>query len=233
MSASGAGKAAGSATRAVQEALRNAARSAAARCHVYAAFSELTASPHDVDALASIGERLGAAAALPFAFDLDPLLSEYAAADVERLRAEYSGLFEVGSQGPPAPIREDLLTGQKAGTREDIVRFYDYFGYRLADRFAWAPDHLSVELEFMHFLCYHESRESADRLSFQLAQADFTQRHLCRWLPQLADAVTGLAPGSLYCRIVGATRDFVRADLAWQNTTVLEVPSPPGATPSM
>jgi DMSO reductase family type II enzyme chaperone len=193
---------------------------AAPRCRCYAAFSELTASPHDVDALASLRERIGAASGLPFETGLDALLEEFAAADPQRLKAEYSALFEVGSDGPPAPIREDLLTGQKAGTREDIVRFYDFFGYRLADRFAWAPDHLSVELEFMHFLCYHEFRESSDRLSYQLAQADFAERHLLRWVPRLADAVAALAPSSFYSRVVAATRDFVAADRAWQQSTI-------------
>jgi DMSO reductase family type II enzyme chaperone len=174
-----------------------------------------------VDALASIRGRIGAAAGLPFPASFDALLEEFAAADAESLKAQYSGLFEVGSQGPPTPIREDLQTGQRAGTREDIVRFYDYFGYRLDDRFAWAPDHLSVELEFMHFLCFHEARDSADRLSWQLAQADFAGRHLDNWVPQLAAAVAGLAPGSFYSRALLALRDFVASDLAWQASTIL------------
>ncbi len=199
---------------------REAASTAASRCRCYAAFSELTASPHDVDAMPAVRDRIGSADDLPFPVELDDLLEEFAAADGEALKAEYSGLFEVGSQGPPAPIREDLQTGQKAGTREDIVRFYDYFGYRLDDRFAWAPDHLSVELEFMHFLCFHEARESSDRLSYQLAQADFAERHLQGWLPQLADAVARLAPGSFYCRVLFALRDFVARDLAWQGSTI-------------
>ena len=200
---------------------RNAPRTAAARCQCYAAFSELTASPHEVDALPSIRDRLGAAAGLPFVARLDDLLEEFAAADIARLKSEYSGLFEVGSQGPPAPIREDLQTGQKAGTREDLVRFYDYFSYRLDDRFAWAPDHLSVELEFMHYLCFHEGSESGERLSYQLAQADFSERHLDNWVPQLASAVAKLAPDSFYCRVLFALRDFVARDCEWQRSTIV------------
>jgi DMSO reductase family type II enzyme chaperone len=206
-------------------AARDTARTAPARCLCYAAFSELIASPHDADAAGSAGERIGAGAGLPFAAPaLDGLLAELAASDPEARRTEYSGLFEVGSKGPPAPIREDLQTGQRSGTREDIVRFYDYFGYRLDDRFAWAPDHLSVELEFMHFLCFHEARESADRCSYQLAQADFTARHLANWVPQLAQAVAKLAPGSFYARVLDALADFVACDLAWQRGTIVEAP---------
>ncbi|KAA0207978.1 MAG: hypothetical protein EDM71_05490 [Proteobacteria bacterium] len=187
----------------------------------YAAFSELTASPHDVEAQAAVRSRLAAAGALlPPAIVV--LLEEFIAADPEELKAGYSGLFEVGSQGPPAPIREDLLTGQKAGTREDLVRFYDFFGYRLDERFAWAPDHLSVELEFMHFLCYHEASDSGERLSWQLAQADFAPRHLANWVPALAAGVERLAPGAFYSRVLAALADYVASDLAWQSSTIIE-----------
>lgn len=203
-------------------AARDVAHAAGARCACYAAFSELIASPHDLDVPGPARERIGAAAQLPFAAGpLDALLAEFASADVERLRAEYSGLFEVGSKGPPAPIREDLQTGQRAGTREDIVRFYDFFGYRLDERFAWAPDHLSVELEFMHFLCFHEACESGDRLSYQLAQADFTGRHLANWVSQLAGSVAKLAPGSFYARVLAALDEFIARDAEWQATTIV------------
>ena len=200
---------------------RHAAETAGLRCLCYAACSELVASPHEMDPRPALRDRVGACAAVPYASHLDPLLAEVSAAELARLRSEYSGLFEVGSQGPPVPIREDLQTGQRAGTREEVVRFYDYFGYVLDGKFAWQPDHLSVELEFMHYLCFREAsaEREADALSFQLAQADFTERHL-RWLPQLAANLDQLAPGSLYARVVEALRDFVGADHEWQLGTI-------------
>jgi len=202
-------------------AARDDARTAPARCLCYGAFSELLASPHEVDARAALTQRLGAGAGVVYAAGLDDLLREFAGLDIEQLKADYSGLFEVGSQGPPAPIREDLQTGQKGGTREDIVRFYDYFGYRLGDGYAWAPDHLSVELEFMHYLCFHEATVDEDRLSWQLAQADFAERHLVNWVPQLASAVAQLAPDSVYSRVLQTLREFVTRDFEWQQTTIV------------
>lgn len=199
---------------------RDVAHTAAARCLCYAAFSELTASPHDIDTHAAVRERIGVGRLLDYAGDLDGLLQEILATAPERLRADYSGLFEVGSQGPPVPIREDLQTGQLGSTREDIVRFYDYFGYALSEKFAWAPDHLSVELEFMHYLCYREAEAGDDALSYQLAQRDFTERHLVRWLPALATAVEKHAGGTLYGRIVAALRQFVASDYDWQCGTI-------------
>ena len=194
------------------------------RCLCYAACSELVASPHEVDPRPALAERFAVADGVPHADGLGPVLRELSAAELEQLRAQYSGLFEVGSQGPPVPIREDLQTGQHGGTREEIVRFYDYFGYVLDGKFAWQPDHLSVELEFMHFLCYREAQAATadDALSFQLAQADFARRHLVNWLPPFAANVEKVAGGTLYARVVAAIRDFVVADLDWQRGTIVE-----------
>ena len=213
---------------------RQADATAGLRCLCYAACSELVASPHDMDPRAALRGRIGLGEAVPHASHLDALLAEVSGAELARLRAEYSGMFEVGSQGPPVPIREDLQSGQRAGTREEVVRFYEYFGYVLDGKFAWQPDHLSVELEFMHYLCFREAEagSAADALSFQLAQADFSRRHVASWLPLLADNADQLAAGSLYARVVGAVRDFVVADCEWQMATITNdaAGAPTGAT---
>lgn len=201
---------------------RQVAETAVLRCLCYAACSEIVASPHEVDPRPALRERIGLGEAVLHARALDPILAAIGDSELTRLRAEYSGLFEIGSDGPPIPIREDLQTGQRAGTREEVVRFYEYFKYVLAEKFAWQPDHLSVELEFMHYLCFRESEtdNEAAALPYQLAQADFSERHLVTWLPQLANNVDKLAHGSLYARAVEAIRDFVTEDLEWQRGTI-------------
>lgn len=200
---------------------RNAERTASARCACYALLSELACSPHDIDPRAGLHDKIGAGAALEYASGLDALLHEFVALDLDTLKLEYSALFEVGSDGPPCPIREDLQTGQRAGTREDLVRFYSYFNYKLEEKFAWAPDHLSVELEFMHFLCYREATFGPDAASYQLAQVDFSQRHLVRWVPKFARSVAKVASDSVYCRIIDAIDQFLTADHAWQCGTII------------
>jgi DMSO reductase family type II enzyme chaperone len=193
------------------------------RCACYAALSELTASPHDVDSRSGLRDRLGVATELSYGAKLDTVISEFVETDLEKLKREYSGLFEVGSGGPPVPIREDLQTGQRSGTREELVRFYNYFNYALEEKFAWAPDHLSVQLEFMHVLCFREVSTAGDRLSYQLAQADFTERHLTKWVPRLLEGVESISPGSLYARVIGTLNNFLASDFAWQNGTISRV----------
>lgn len=199
---------------------RNADDTAPARCAAYAAWSELTASPHDLDPRPGLGEKLGQWHSIDHAQSMSALIGDYLDTDLQVLKREFSGLFEVGSDGPPVPIREDLQTGQRAGTREDLVRFYDFFGYRLAERFAWAPDHLSVELEFMHYLCYGEATTEDDPQPFQLAQLDFTERHLARWIPEFATKVGQVAGDGIYRRVMAELGAFIRADYDWQSGTV-------------
>lgn len=200
---------------------RDRETSAAPRCLGYAACSELVASPHDVDPRPALQARVGLGQQLPQAAGLDALLVDIATADLGALRVAYSGLFEVGDEGPPVPIREDLQPG-RAGSREELVRFYDHFGYTLDERHAWQPDHLSVLLEFMHFLCWNETQAESDdeALSFQLAQADFAQRHIASWLPAWAQRVAERAADAPYARVAEALNRFVAADLAWQAASI-------------
>lgn len=204
---------------------RDAETSAPLRCACYAALSGLVASPHDLDPRTALRERIGVGSQVEYGARLDQLLATFAGVDLDVLKREYSALFEVGNDGPPAPIREDLQTGQRAGTREDLVRFYNFFKYSLDAQFAWAPDHLSVELEFMHFLCYREATADSDSgedvLSYQLAQFDFAARHLANWLPGLAETVAATAPDSLYARVVRVASEFVLRDYEWQQGTIV------------
>jgi len=210
-------------TRLIGVSERNVRQTAVARCACYAALSELACSPHDMDSRVTLRDKIGIdiGSSLDYADDLDGLLREFVELDLDKLKYEYSALFEVGSDGPPCPIREDLQTGQRTGTREDLVRFYNYFSYKLEEKFAWAPDHLSVELEFMHFLCYREASATSDAMSYQLAQVDFSERHLMDWVPELAQGVARVASDSIYRRVIDATEKFLTADHAWQCGTII------------
>lgn len=195
---------------------------AAARATCYAACSELLASPHDFDPRALLATRIGACAHLPWGAALEAPVAELAGTPLESLRLAYSGTFEVGDQGPPVPIRESLRPGRPPGAREEVVRFYEFFGYAPGERFAWQPDHLSIELEFLHLLCVQEARAVDDAAArpFQLAQGDFTARHPGAWLPQFAADAAAHAGDSPHAKAARAVADFVAADLAWQLATL-------------
>ena len=186
----------------------DAALAAGARSQIYACLAWLSASPAtraDDQPLISAAlqnhlDRLGIAAdALPFALECDGLIeladSHFSAGGGDALCADfaraYGAAFEVGDRGPPLAIREELVPGISAGNKEEVARFYEHFGYELADGYAWQPDHLTVLFEFMHFLSYSEcAAETADaQRDLRAAQRDFLGRHILNWLPATAAAL--------------------------------------------
>ena len=190
----------------------------ASRSIAYSLFSLLMSSPHDInqkDKLINIQTL-----PLPFDFDLESTVNEFCDIEQSTLKTQYSALFEVGDNGPPASIREDLFMMQPAKLREDLVRFYEYFGYQLNDEFQWQMDHLSIQLEFMHFLIVGESQVEKDKLSFQLGQLDFSKKHLMNWVPKLVKTIKVLSTNDIYSKIGIKLESFLHHDLTWQEETI-------------
>jgi TorA maturation chaperone TorD len=62
------------------------------------------------------------------------------------------------------------------------------------------PDHVSVELEYMSYLCDLEletlrSQETERNERIRIAQREFLAQHLCRWLPSLVERIAGCEGG--------------------------------------
>jgi DMSO reductase family type II enzyme chaperone len=205
--------------RSVQD--RDADLTAAVRCRVYGLYSALIASPHEIDGERQLQDCGEIVDEQPYGIDLRAITSAYLDYSRAQRKLEYSRLFEVGDKAPPVPIREQQQFNHLAGIREDLVRYYDFFEYALHQRYAWAPDHISVLLEFCRLLCYLESIASEDRLSHQLAQLDFVSRHLVHWTPIFADRISTVSPTSIYAMVARSLSEFVTKDYEWQVSTVV------------
>jgi DMSO reductase family type II enzyme chaperone len=100
---------------------------------------------------------------------------------------------------------------------EELVRFYEHFG--LQTNAGDHPDHVSAELEFMHYLAFKETAAIAhqqDVPDLRRAQRDFLERHLCRWLPRLSRRIASAAGAPAFYTGVAALADgFARADLGY------------------
>ena len=192
---------------------------AVSRATAYAIFSLLISSPHEVNPRDKITDIQ--LSELPFDFDLEKIMNDFSLNDEDTLKKQFSALFEIGDHGPPIPIREDLFLNQPAKLKEDLVRFYEHFGYELDEGFQWQMDHLSIQLEFMHFLAMGEFEEQKDKLSYQLAQLDFTQKHLINWVPKLAEQLSVLSKeDEIYAKISIELKTFLEHDLKWQEQTI-------------
>lgn len=220
---------------------------AGVRSTAYALFSQLVASPHDGGdvSLALPPEDLGAVltdltGALPYEIEFSKLAetaSRLSVGDEGRLARSYSALFEVGSAGspgspgsdaatglggPPASLREGLAGGRPAKAREEVVRYYSFFGYRLNEERQWQPDHLAIELEFLHYLAFREAhrQDREDALSYQLAELDFLARHPLDWYPAVGRSVARLAEEPYHLALFESLGDFLQRDHAWQDQSL-------------
>jgi DMSO reductase family type II enzyme chaperone len=158
-----------------------------------------------------LAERLAAALArLPYRLRCSDLAWR-APPTYDTMQSEYIRLFQVGGRrGPPCPLHGGHYTLDRGRELHQLIRFYNYFGFRLSE--GVMPDHLSVELEFMARLA---EGGLSDEESLLRAQRDFS-RHL-EWVATLADRVKRSGPAPLYrslttvaARLVAADRRFLR-----------------------
>jgi DMSO reductase family type II enzyme chaperone len=188
------------------------------RSIAYSVFSLLMSSPHEINPRVKINEI--EPLQLPFNYDLEKVMHDFCIHEDDILKRQFSALFEIGDHGPPIPIREDLFLNQPAKLKEDLVRFYEHFGYELNEEFQWQMDHLSIELEFMYFLTMGEFKEKEDKLSYQLAQLDFSKKHLMNWVPRLGDRISALSKDEIYAKISIELNTFLEHDLNFQEQTI-------------
>ncbi len=207
--------------------IRLSETTAVSRSNAYAMFSLLISSPHEISPKKKIIQI--ESPELPYSYNIGKIVSDFITCEDDTLKSQFSALFEIGDHGPPIPIREDLFLNQPAKLKEDLVRFYEHFGYELNEDFQWQMDHLSIQLEFMHFLVMGEFEEKKDKLSYQLGQFDFAQKHLINWVPQLAEQLSVLSKeGEIYAKISIELKRFLEHDIEWQEQTITNTDKPGG-----
>ena len=129
--------------------------------------------------------------------------------------SEYIRLFDVGAAGPPCPLYGGVYVGDRMKVMEDATRFYNFFGLRLSPEMRELPDHITTELEFLHYLTFREAearQHGVDSLSLLRAERDFLARHLCRWVPQLQARLTKQTTPPFFAALVQFAATFFAQD---------------------
>ncbi|MBW8059176.1 MAG: hypothetical protein FVQ78_02345 [Solirubrobacterales bacterium] len=159
---------------------------------------------------AALGEQRGE---LPYELELaiDPVPAEQSHDDFQ---AEFLGLFEVGAGGPPCPLYGGVWGADRMKSMEEVARFYNYFGLKLADDRRIPPDHLATELEFLHYLTFRQAASPLEQLAapYRRAQLDFIERQPGAWVPKLKERLDGLEAAAFFTSLVDATARFLEAD---------------------
>jgi len=159
-------------------------------------------------ALADVAPEL---AVEPYAEALHDASSE------DELAVEYTRLFDAAAGAAPCPLYDGAYAGDRMRVMEEAVRFYNYFGLKLSDTAGELPDHLSTELEFLHYLGYREaeaSQRGADPAPFQRAQRDFLARHPARWIPEVCRRLESNQAAPYFAALFALLGRFLERDLA-------------------
>ncbi len=118
----------------------------------------------------------------------------------EAVSVEFTRLFRgVKPLYSPLPPYESVYREESGCVFGDLTvevhREYRRFGLDLADGLTGEPpDHLSFELDFMHLLCSLEAKawdrdDEDEALRFLLAEKEFLEKHLMKWLPRFCGEV--------------------------------------------
>lgn len=119
----------------------------------------------------------------------------------------------------------------------DIAGFYRAFGFQLGGDRRERPDHIAVELEFMHILGVKETYAYEQNVPAHAeiclnAQSKFLQDHLGRWIGLFAQSVAHHTPHSLYVPVAQFAADYVQVDgqrlgVTFSTTSIAQVPHTP------
>ncbi len=196
---------------------------AATRSQAYRLFAQLFEYPGEAEAAAieagEPGRKLREALAqvdssLITAADWNAMTAGDAG---NELAVQYTRLFDVGVPGPPCPLYGGLYASERMQTMEEALRFYRHFGLASSPSQRELPDHLTVELEFLHFLTFKEAEAlaaGADPGPFRRAQRDFIARHPGRWVPKLASRLEKQDCPAFFRELVGLLGAFLVHDAA-------------------
>jgi TorA maturation chaperone TorD len=161
----------------------------------------------------------------PFSPELERLLIRLDEIDIQLQRRdivnEYNRLFLIRALAPPHETYYTDADGQFRGKlTSDLAAEYLEAGLELATDLNELPDHISVELEFMSFLCDREilaldENRVQDGKRYWESQRKFVGQHLARWFPKMALRVREANPEHLYALVLQAAYAFLRHDLEY------------------
>lgn len=139
--------------------------------------------------------------------------------EIDSLISDYTKLF-VGPYGLLAPPYGSMYLDSNNRVMDnstiEVRNMYAEEGLDIS--LKEAPDHITIELEFMYFLIFKEIEatkindlDSASR--YQERQRAFLENHLCAWVPDFTDKIETSAQTEFYKNIARITKYFIVNDI--------------------
>jgi len=106
----------------------------------------------------------------------------------------------------------------KLQTISDVAGFYRAWGLEVGPSFRDRPDHLSAELEFMHFLLVKEAHAmvlGSDDLADETRRAEriFIGEHLGTWAPGFFSTIAAASANPFHAAVAAFGREFLGSEL--------------------
>ena len=102
----------------------------------------------------------------------------------------------------------------------DVRKRYAAAGVAVSKNYKDLPDHVAAEMEFMHFLCFEESKfrsqgnqEQAERYCGM--ERDFIQDHLAPWVTDFADCVLATTNSPFYKDAANLLKEFAKSEVGY------------------
>lgn len=147
------------------------------------------------------------------------LLERLQAMTTEQFLGEHVAIFGHTAAGELRPYEADYGTQhvfQETQCLADVSGFYRAFGLEPSETRRERPDHIAVELEFMHVLALKEAYallrewgENADLCAH--AEIGFLRDHLGRWAPSFLKQLGNRSGGGIFELIADVTGDCLKA----------------------
>lgn len=137
--------------------------------------------------------------------------------NIEKLEREYVRLF-ISSPGtlPCPPYESVYLDGKRRlmSRVPKLMKIYKKAGFEIKPDFKELPDHICVELEFMHLLCRMEreaikSGEKNKAEKFRKFQREFLREHLLKWVPKFCNDVIQNTTVGFYKEVAISLKNFL------------------------
>ena len=141
-----------------------------------------------------------------------------AGANLEPLKVEFSKLFVGPFKLLASPYGSVYLDDERkvmGDSTLDVKNRYCESGLDMATNFKDAPDHIAVELEFMHYLIFREleafTNSDIERaIGFIQKQKSFLEDHLMVWVPEFTISIIENAENLFYPNLARATETFLK-----------------------
>ncbi|MHC4181949.1 MAG: TorD/DmsD family molecular chaperone [Planctomycetota bacterium] len=162
-------------------------------------------------------------------------------ADIESLAKGYRSTFGGATVAMDCPPYEMYFSGshiwQQTQDLADISGFYKAYGIEMSeDETSSRWDHISVELEFLHFLTYKlayaiENHGEEEQESCLEAKKKFLNAHIGRWIYAFSKSVWKKSPEDFYRQAAKLASSFVHIEMAKLDVDAEEIDEYQGNEP--